>query len=413
MKADLDRLMAERGQDAIVIPVTEMYSMMVDYLANGAHIGRGFVIKKRGDTPFLIVDAMEAGEAKLSGLDVYTLTGDLGYADLLEAAEGNFTKVTVALWGRALEKAGVTEGKIGIYGTGDFNYIIELLPLLRAAYPQYEFGGEMGETVFHQATLTKDDDEIERIKSVAKRTGIVWQNVWDFISNHRAEGEMVVDADGTPLTIGEVRRVLRRELTEQGLEDTGTIFAQGHDAGFPHSRGQDDMALKLGQTIVFDLFPRELGGGYHHDSTRTWCIGHATEEAQAAYDTVMEAFDVAVEVFAPGKPTHLMQEAVQTYFESKDHPTAHSHPGTDVGYTHGLGHGVGLEIHESLRINHYSKKHSFEVGNVFTIEPGVYYPDQELGVRIEDTFYVNKKGELVSLTDFRKDLVLPLKGKTQ
>ena len=52
------------------------------------------------------------------------------------------------------------------------------------------------------------------------------------------------------------------------------------------------MALQLGQAIVFDLFPSELGGGYYHDSTRTWCIGYAPDEVQAVFDQVMDAFDV-------------------------------------------------------------------------------------------------------------------------
>jgi len=125
---------------------------------------------------------------------------------------------------------------------------------------------------------------------------------------------------------------------------------------------------------------------------------------------VMEAFDVAVEAFGVGKHTHLMQEAVQYYLERKQHPTARSHPGTTEGYVHGLGHGLGLQVHESPSINHTNKTDKFEVGNVITIEPGLYYPDRGYGIRIEDTFYISEQGELISLTPFRKDLILPLQG---
>ena len=112
----------------------------------------------------------------------------------------------------------------------------------------------------------------------------------------------------------------------RGLEDTNMIFAQGRDAGFPHSRGEAEMPLTMGQAIVFDLFPRELGGGYHHDMTRTWCIGYAPPELQQDYETVMEAFDISVEAFGLNKPTHLMQEAVLDHFESKGHATTRSKP---------------------------------------------------------------------------------------
>src|SRR5690606_36882179 len=115
-------------------------------------------------------------------------------------------------------------------------------------------------------------------------------------------------------TIGDVKRFIRRTLMDHDLEDTGMIFAQGRDAGFPHSRGQSDMPLKLGQSIVFDLFPREIGGGYHHDVTRTWCIGYAPEDVQQTYDVVMQSFEIAMNAYAePGQPAYTLQEAVLDY----------------------------------------------------------------------------------------------------
>ena len=105
-----------------------------------------------------------------------------------------------------------------------------------------------------------------------------------------------------------------------------------------------------------------------------------------------------------------MQEAVLDYFEAQGHPTRRSHPGTNVGYTHSLGHGVGLNIHERPSISHMVKEDVFEKGNFITIEPGLYYPERGLGVRIEDSFIIGDDGELVSITSFHKDLVLTLKG---
>lgn len=168
------------------------------------------------------------------------------------------------------------------------------------------------------------------------------------------------------------------------------------------------MALRAGQSIVFDLFPRELGGGYHHDVTRTWCIGYAPSEVQAAYDDVMEAFDRSIETYAVGKSTHLMQEAVLDSFEAKGHPTGRTNPGGMEGYMHSLGHGVGLNIHERPSITHLRQDDQFAVGNCITIEPGLYYPEKGFGVRVEDLFIITDAGELISLTPFRKDLVLPV-----
>src|SRR5690606_19639672 len=109
------------------------------------------------------------------------------------------------------------------------------------------FVGEIGMDLFAEAYVTKGADEMAAIKRVAAATSEVWQATWDFISEHRAEGDTVVKADGTPLTIGDVKNFVRRALMDRGLEDTHMIFAQGRDGGFPHSRGQAEMALKLGQ----------------------------------------------------------------------------------------------------------------------------------------------------------------------
>jgi Xaa-Pro aminopeptidase len=188
------------------------------------------------------------------------------------------------------------------------------------------------------------------------------------------------------------------------------IFAQGRDAGFPHNRGEEDQELRTGQPIVFDLFPREKGGGYHHDLTRTWSLDYATPEVQAVYDQVMEAYDIGVEMARAGVTAKSVQEAVQDYFEAQGYPTGRSQPGTQVGYVHGLGHGIGLNIHEAPNMSHLSQD-TLKIGNVLTIEPGLYDPDKGYGVRVEDSCYIDDNGQVVSLTPFRKDLVLPLKRR--
>lgn len=408
MKSDLDRLMQNRELDALVIMIDENYNPPLDYLFGHVHITGGLAMKKRGEAPVLFAYPMEVEEAKTTGAAVVSMN-EIGWPDLLREADNSRTKAEVMLWGKCLSHMGVTGGKIGLYGVGHVNIVLELVNLLQTAYPQYRFVGETGTTLFDEAAITKDASELARIKSVADRTSEVLQATWEFISGHRAAGDTVVKDDGSPLTIGDVKRFVRRALLDRRLEDTGMIFAQGRDAGFPHSRGQEDMPLQCGQSIVFDLFPRELGGGYHHDTTRTWCISYAPDDVRQTYETVMNAFDIAVETYGLGKPAHLVQEAVLDYFEGQGHPTSRSKPGTIEGYVHGLGHGVGLQIHESPKVSHLSKSDSFQVGNVFTIEPGLYYPERGQGVRIEDMVVVAEDGALITLTNFHKDLVLPLR----
>ncbi len=406
MKSDLDQLMAARHLTAIVVTGEAHDNPPRSYLSNGAHVTGGYIIKKQGSDPVMVVNGMETEEAAKSGLQVFSYS-DLGYAQMVTEAKGDATKAGIALWGAMLQRFGITSGRVGIYGVGNLHSQIEFTRLLSETYPAYQFVGETGMTLFDEAYITKDEAELTIIRSVAKRTTEVVAATWDYISGHRAAGEAVVKADGSPLTIGDVKRFVRRALLDRDLEDTDMIFAQGRDGGFPHSRGEADMALKLGQAIVFDIFPRQLGGGYHHDMTRTWSIGYATPEVERVYQQVMDAFDIAVETFRPGIEAKKLQEAVLDHFEAAGHPTGRSTPGTSVGYVHSLGHGVGLNIHERPGIGHLSPD-KLVAGNLITIEPGLYYPEQGFGVRIEDTFYITGSGELISLTDFRKDLVLPL-----
>lgn len=407
MKSDLDRLMAARNLDVLLVCGDEHANPPRHYLTNGAMVTGGYVLRRRGGAPVMIVNPMETEEAAKSGLETHSYN-DYGWGDLYKQMNGDQSKATVVFWKRLLQGVGVESGRVGVYGAGEIHKYLELIRLVEAEYSEYQFVGETGMTLFDEAYVTKDADEIARIRSVAERTSAVWQATWDFIGDHRAQGDTVVRDDGAPLTIGDVKRFVRRELLDRDLEDDAMIFAEGRDGGFPHSRGEADMPLKLGQAIVFDLFPREIGGGYYHDSTRTWSIGYAAPEVEQAYNEVMDAFDVAVDNFRPNMPAHVLQEAVQDYFESKGHPTTRSNPSTSVGYVHSLGHGVGLNIHERPGIGHLSKD-TLQRGNVISIEPGLYYPERGFGMRIEDLCYVDDSGALVTLTDFHKELVLPLR----
>jgi Xaa-Pro aminopeptidase len=102
---------------------------------------------------------------------------------------------------------------------------------------------------------------------------------------------------------------------------------------------------------------------------------------------------------------------VLDFYEEKGYPTLRKDPRTNSGYVHSLGHGVGLDLHESPRLSDFSKSDEpLQPGYVFTVEPGLYFPDEGMGVRIEDVVAVRSDGTIENLTDVPKDLVIPLKG---
>ncbi len=103
------------------------------------------------------------------------------------------------------------------------------------------------------------------------------------------------------------------------------------------------------------------------------------------------------------------QDRTCELFEEQGHPTIKSNPQTQEGYVHSLGHGVGLYIHEYPRFSSNAKEDRLAPGSVVTIEPGLYYPEQGMGVRLEDTVWVRPDGEMEILADYPLDLVLPVK----
>ena len=109
------------------------------------------------------------------------------------------------------------------------------------------------------------------------------------------------------------------------------------------------------------------------------------------------------------RPTSEYQVLTCEYFDKRGHPTIMTEPRSTSGYVHGLGHGLGLEVHEAPSFSHLAASmFALEPGSTFTVEPGLYYPERGYGLRVEDTFYCDSAGNFHSLTPFRKDLVLPV-----
>jgi len=405
--------MEERGYDALLAMGGTAHNPSMYYLSNGATITeRSVAVKKRGEAPVLFVDSMEREEAARSGLRVVDGTA-LRLREQLRAAKGNRLTATARWVGGMLRQAGVESGTVAAYGNTDMGAAYELLTALAELHPQLTFVGEFNRTLLDEAMLTKGPDEIRRMRAVGKKTMNVVAGTEDFLTSHRARGGYLVKKDGTRLTIGDVKRRIRQLLTDENLVDAedGTIFSIGHDAGVPHSRGNPRDPLKLGQTIVYDIFPAEPGGGYYFDFTRTWCLGFAPPEVEQAYQDVLATFKGVMKALRPGELTRTYQALTCQLLEARGHPTAGSSPATTSGYVHSIAHGVGLRIHEAPSFSDTpDNEQRLEPGMVVTIEPGLYYPERGYGIRIEDCVWLNPKNmKFEALANYSKELVLPVK----
>lgn len=410
MQSDLDRLMTERNLDAIVVEGPDglgSANPAFNYFVRGAHL-TGLVIKKRNEPAMLIHSDWEVLQAQETGL-VCVSSSRWNLRDIAARIPDRLA-ARVELRRQMYTDLGVS-GRVGLYGTVQTGPFLALLRGLEAVMPGVTFVAEFDKDLISAARLTKDAHEVAVMREVGRKTCEVVQAAVDYITSGYADGEHVVDPTTKQhMTIGDVRAVIDRELAARGLVGEGTIFAQGRDAGLPHARGEDSMALQRGQAIVFDIFPKDASG-YYHDMTRTFAIDYATPELQEAYDHVMGAFNEVVQEFELGAPTKPYQTMVCNYFEQRGHETIGSKYPIEEGYVHSLGHGLGLEVHEDFGFPSLADRGDVLVpGAVFSVEPGLYYPSKGYGVRIEDTYWCRPDGAFESLTDFPKDLVLTLKG---
>lgn len=410
MKSDLDRLMADRNLDGLLVLGDASGNPVMNYLTGGAPLERALLFKRRGAPLTLIHGSMERDDAAATGLALVDRDQLYNLYELLKENNGNRLAAQVDYLRRVIRDQEL-RGRIGIYGRMDAGAAFTLFNHLQDSLIDTELVGEYEDSLFALARETKDDQEIARLREAGRLTCIVMGEVQEFIQGHSVRNEVVVRSDGEPLTIGDVKTFIRERLPVHGLrEDHENIFSQGRDAGVPHNRGDYAMPLRLGQSIIFDFFP-QIESGYFHDITRTWSLGYATDEVQEAWDQCKEVFDRVLADLAVGQPCRDHQVLACDYFEAKGHKTVRNHPGTHEGFVHSLGHGIGLDIHEEPRLSHAAGNNTvLKPGHVVSVEPGLYYPERGFGVRVEDSVAFTEAGELVNLSDYPYDLVIPMRG---
>lgn len=193
--------------------------------------------------------------------------------------------------------------------------------------------------------------------------------------------------------------ILRAEIDSAVLRaggtPAGTIVAGGDQACDPHERGSGP--LYAHSLIILDVFPRDAKTGYFGDLTRTVLRGTARDAQRQLWETVKSGQAMALKRIKAGVDGAEIHKGIQDFFEKRGYRTE-IRKGRRVGFFHGTGHGLGLEIHEYPRV----QKVVLKEREVVTVEPGLYYPGLG-GVRLEDVVVVTKNGPW-KLSRFPKQL---------
>ncbi|HWM24893.1 MAG TPA: Xaa-Pro peptidase family protein [Chthoniobacterales bacterium] len=200
---------------------------------------------------------------------------------------------------------------------------------------------------------------------------------------------------GRTLTSEILRAEIDSAILRAGGLPANTIVAGGDQACDPHERGSGP--LKGDSLIILDIFPRDARSGYYGDMTRTVVRGRASEEQRRLWEAVREGQALALKKMKPGVDGLKLHNEVKQLFTDRGFPTE-VRQGRQVGFFHGTGHGLGLEIHEFPRF----QKTVFKPGQVLTVEPGLYYPGIG-GARLEDVVVLTQTGTRL-LSRFEKRL---------
>lgn len=241
----------------------------------------------------------------------------------------------------------------------------------------------------------KSDEEAERIREGNAASAAGFRVVEKLLRQAEIRKGYLYH-NGRRLSSEAVQEAIAVACLKLGAVAANTIVACGDQACDPHCRGSGP--LRANELIIVDIFPRVAKTGYHGDMTRTYLKGRASEAQQALYATVLEAEQTALAAHRSGRSAARIYRDVVAFFERKGYATRRDN-GVPVGFIHGLGHGLGLAVHEAPRVNASGTR--LRKGQVITVEPGLYYPGLG-GARVEDVVRVTTGGpELLSAHPYR------------
>ena len=228
----------------------------------------------------------------------------------------------------------------------------------------------------------KSNDEIELIKKAIKITEETFIYALSILKEGVSEKEMAV----------ELEYYMRIKGGEPAFK---SIVLFGSRTSYPHGESSFDIKLKYGQVVLIDIGARY--GNYCADMTRTVFFGSKVDtDFKNNYNFLLDVQKRVIEKIDTVSKGYELDNFVREELKKK---------GMDIFFVHSLGHGIGIDVHETPTISVKRRDDIISKNMVFTIEPGIYIPDV-YGIRIEDMVYIGDNGKTQVLTTFPKDLLV-------
>jgi len=235
-------------------------------------------------------------------------------------------------------------------------------------------GAKIADEIFPERAV-KRKDEVAKIRAVQRAT----EDAITAVRSVLSESKIIAGKAkhyGSWLTSEFLKRTAAVELAKHNCCCPDMIISSGSQTKLPHHEGSG--IIREGAVVV-DVFPKSNESLYYSDCTRTFVVGSAPKSFEERHKAVLEVHKRMSKALRHG--AYNVEKTAKRVFDERGFATDYKR---GIGYIHSLGHGVGLDIHESPRLSGVLK-----VGNVITIEPGLYY---DYGIRVEDIGLVTKTG---------------------
>jgi len=383
LRGDLDAILTEKGAEALLLYSDSYRDANMYYLTKFLAPDPFIFLKRVNADPIIAVNQMEYPRAQKQSI-VKDVKSYLDYNRLKVVKTAKDPQL-----GAMKFIANVAEKELGV---GTKICVPPNFPVIAADVLREEglninplFG------VVEKARETKDIDEVEEIKAVQAVIEEVTSEAIELIANSDVGSNGTLLSNGEPLTVGRIKSFFGSKLLENGcLPEEDIIVACGTKSSDPHYVGEPEDKLKADQPIILDIYPRSIKKRYWTDMTRTIVKGKASSKLKKMFDAVFEARNASLDAIQAGALGSHVYDVCCDVLEKAGYETTRGVKKVTKGMTHSLGHGVGLQIHESPRMSELYTS-PLKEHNIVTVEPGLYDP-QIGGVRLEDIIEVTKSG---------------------
>ncbi|MDD1672136.1 MAG: Xaa-Pro peptidase family protein [Methanomicrobiales archaeon] len=335
-------------------------------------------IKKKGAPGAIVVSSMEYERAQRESIAQVISRNEAGFFEYLKEDPNNRPRATARMI------ASLSGGEVVVPANFPLGLARELEAFCQVTVDRDAVQG---------MRAVKSSWEIAQIRKVQNAAEAAMAIAIGLIERSRpSQGILILD--GHSLTSERVKVAIHTRLIEQGCTARDTIVSCGTDSALPHHTGAGPLLPH--EPIIIDLFPQDEATGYYADMTRTVCHGEPSPDIVEMYWAVKEAKKITANAIRDGVSGADLHLKVVQFLSDQGYES------NSQGFMHNLGHGIGLDVHEKPVLGPGGDL--LKPGNVFTLEPGLYYHEKG-GVRLEDVGCI-VNGGFEQFTKFEERLVV-------